>query len=165
MSSTPENAAASSTDALRFERASRADVPGIVAILATDRVFGERDSDDPAYAHHYEAAYDAIVENGATTLYVARLGERIVGTFELIVVHALLRHGRCLAIAEAVHVAPDMRGRGVGKAMMEFAKAEAKRLGAGSLQLTTHLQRYDAHRFYEAAGFERRHLGFKVELI
>ncbi|MBS7541413.1 GNAT family N-acetyltransferase [Ancylobacter lacus] len=149
---------------LTFAPASRADLPAIVAILATDRAFGERDSADPAFAAEYEAAFDAIAANNATTLYVAKRGGRVVGTFELIVVHALLRHGRCLAIAEAVHVAPDMRGQGVGKAMMAFARAEARRLGAGSLQLTTHLKRLPAHRFYEAAGFEPRHLGFKVEL-
>ncbi|MGA0564919.1 GNAT family N-acetyltransferase [Ancylobacter sp. VNQ12] len=150
--------------AVTIEVAGRDDLPAIVAILAADRLFGARDTTDPAAMPDYERAFDAIAADPRLTLYVARAGGEVVGTFQLVLFHALLRHGALIAIAEAVHVHPDARGLGIGRAMMDFAIAEARRRGAASLQLTSNKKRLDAHRFYERAGFERRHEGFKIDL-
>ena len=161
--------AASSDDAIStagvlIEPATRADLAAIVAILASDRLFGARDSTDPAYAAEYERAFEAIAADPRASLYVARLDGAVVGTFQLVFFHALLRHGALLAIAEAVHVAPEVRGQGVGGAMMAFAIAESRRRGAASLQLVSNKKRLDAHRFYERMGFEKRLDGFKMDL-
>lgn len=150
--------------AVRIEEATRADLPAIVSILARETMFGVRDSADPADLPDYERAFDAIAADPRATLYVARLDGRVVGTFQLVFFRALLRHGTLLAHAEAVQVDPDVRGKGVGRAMMDFAIAEARRRGAGSLQLASNKQRLDAHRFYERAGFEKRLDGFKIDL-
>jgi GNAT superfamily N-acetyltransferase len=150
--------------AVRIDEATRADLPAIVSILARETMFGVRDSADPADLPDYERAFDAIAADPRATLYVARLDGRVVGTFQLVFFRALLRHGTLLAHAEAVQVDPEMRGRGVGRAMMDFAIAEARRRGAGSLQLASNKQRLDAHRFYERAGFEKRLDGFKIDL-
>ncbi|MCK0210055.1 GNAT family N-acetyltransferase [Starkeya koreensis] len=150
--------------AVTVEEARREDLPAIVSILARETMFGVRDSADPADYADYERAFDAIAADPRCTLYVARLEGRVVGTFQLILFHALLRHGALLAHAEAVQVDPDVRGKGVGSAMMEFAIAEARRRGAGSLQLASNKLRFDAHRFYEKAGFEKRLDGFKIDL-
>ncbi|MBS9476587.1 GNAT family N-acetyltransferase [Ancylobacter radicis] len=143
--------------------ATRADLPAIVSILARETMFGVRDSADPADFAAYERAFEEIAADPRATVYVARLGGRVVGTFQLTFMRALLRHGARLAIAEAVQVDPDLRGQGVGGVMMEFAIAEAKRRGASSLQLASNKQRLDAHRFYERLGFEKRLDGFKME--
>lgn len=150
--------------AVRIDEATRADLPAIVGILARETMFGVRDSADPADLPDYERAFDAIAADPRATLYVARLDGRVVGTFQLVFFRALLRHGTLLAHAEAVQVDPDVRGRGVGAAMMDFAIAEARRRGAGSLQLASNKARADAHRFYERAGFEKRLDGFKIDL-
>jgi GNAT superfamily N-acetyltransferase len=147
-----------------IEPARREDVAAIVAILATDKLFGARDTDDPAALPDYERAFEAIAADPKVTLYVARHAGEVVGTFQLVLFQALLRHGALIAIAEAVHVRPDTRGLGIGRAMMEFALAEARRRGAASIQLTSNKKRLDAHRFYERVGFERRHEGFKIDL-
>jgi len=147
-----------------IEPATRADLPAIVAILALETMFGARDSADPADLPDYEQAFAAIADDPRTTLYVARRDGRVLGTFQLILMRAMTRHGALLAIAEAVQVHPDARGLGIGSAMMAFAKAEAKRRGAASLQLVSSKRRLDAHRFYERAGFEKRLDGFKTEL-
>jgi len=146
------------------EPATRADLEAIVAILASDAMFGARDSADPAYLPEYERAFEAMLATPNLTLYVARKGGVVLGTFQLVFFRALLRHGSLLAIAEAVHVHPDARGSGVGSVMMEFAVEEAKRRGAGSLQLVSNKKRLDAHRFYERMGFEKRLEGFKIDL-
>ncbi|WP_428029928.1 N-acetyltransferase family protein [Ancylobacter sp.] len=144
--------------------ATRADLPAIVSILARETLLGVRDSTEPAAFPEYERAFDEIATDPRATLYVARLDGRVVGTFQLVFFRALLRHGTLLAHAEAVQVDPEVRGKGVGRAMMDFAIAEARRRGAGSLQLASNKQRHDAHRFYERAGFEKRLDGFKIDL-
>lgn len=158
------DAGAPAAGAVTIEVAGREDLPAIIGILATDRLFGARDTTDPAALPDYERAFDAIAADPRLTLYVARRNGEVVGTFQLVLFHALLRHGALIAIAEAVHVRPDTRGLGIGQAMMDFAIAEAKRRGAASIQLTSNKKRPDAHRFYERIGFERRHEGFKIDL-
>jgi len=160
----PGAAAMPATGMVTIEEARREDLPAIVEILALETMFGVRDSVDPAHFADYEQAFEAIAGDPRTTLYVARVGSRVLGTFQLLLMRALTRHGAVLAIAEAVQVHPDARGQGVGSAMMAFAAKEAKRRGAASLQLTSNKKRFDAHRFYERAGFERRHEGFKMDL-
>jgi ribosomal protein S18 acetylase RimI-like enzyme len=54
-------------------------------------------------------------------------------------------------IAE-VHVDPKCRGRGIGGALMDWAEAEAKRLGATQMSLSTHTAN-PARRLYERKGF------------
>ncbi len=149
--------------ALAIEPATREDLPAIVSILARETMLGVRDSADPADLPDYERAFDDIAADPRATLYVARRGGRVAGTFQLVFMRALLRHGALLAIAEAVQVDPDLRGQGVGEAMMRFAMAEARRRGAVSLQLASNKKRLDAHRFYERLGFEKRLDGFKIE--
>jgi GNAT superfamily N-acetyltransferase len=65
---------------------------------------------------------------------------------------------------EAVRVASDQRGSGLGKAMMQWAIAQCRARGCGLVQLTTDKRRRDAHRFYEALGFEASHEGMKLAL-
>jgi GNAT superfamily N-acetyltransferase len=65
---------------------------------------------------------------------------------------------------EAVRVADDLRGRGVGSAMIRWAIDEARASGAALVQLTSDARREDAHRFYERLGFKKSHEGFKYYL-
>ncbi|GAB4071862.1 GNAT family N-acetyltransferase [Ancylobacter sonchi] len=150
--------------AVIIEEARREDLPAIVDILSRETMFGARDSADPADFPDYERAFEAIAADPRATLYVARAQGRVLGTFQLMLMRALTRHGTLIAIAEAVQVHPEARGLGIGSAMMMFAKDEARRRGAVSLQLVSHKKRADAHRFYERAGFEKRLDGFKLEL-
>jgi GNAT superfamily N-acetyltransferase len=48
-----------------------------------------------------------------------------------------------------------VRRRGVGAALVDFAKAWARERGAYVLMLTTNVRREEAHRFYESVGFSR----------
>ena len=56
------------------------------------------------------------------------------------------------------------RSRGYGKAMLDWLKAEAKRLGCARLQLDSGTQRQDAHAFYlrEGLRIEAFHFGFSL---
>jgi GNAT superfamily N-acetyltransferase len=58
----------------------------------------------------------------------------------------------------AVH--PDHRSRGIGKALLDAAKAWARERGATHLELDSAETRTDAHRFYEREGAEYRSYSF-----
>ena len=65
---------------------------------------------------------------------------------------------------EAVRIRTDLRGRGAGRAMMQWTLDRARDRGCRLAQLTTDKRRKDAHRFYESLGFEPSHEGFKHAL-
>ncbi len=48
--------------------------------------------------------------------------------------------------------------------MIEWAIAECRRRGCGTVQLTTDKSRLDAQRFYTSLGFAASHEGMKLEL-
>jgi GNAT superfamily N-acetyltransferase len=50
---------------------------------------------------------------------------------------------------EDLAVSPDRRSEGIGKALLDAAKAWAKERGATHLELDSGDARHDAHRFYE----------------
>lgn len=50
-------------------------------------------------------------------------------------------------------VGEEIRGRGVGRQLVEAGAALAREAGCAILELTTALQRDDARKFYEALGF------------
>ena len=64
-------------------------------------------------------------------------------------------HGDGTAEVKSMFVAPDARGRGVGRAILEAIEA-AVRGRVSALRLETGVKQLPAIRFYEAAGFVRR---------
>src|SRR5262245_9550337 len=58
----------------------------------------------------------------------------------------------------AVH--PEHRSRGIGKSLLDAAKAWAAERGAVHLELDSAEERKDAHRFYEREGAEYRSYSF-----
>jgi GNAT superfamily N-acetyltransferase len=149
---------------LVIEPAQPADLAAIVAIFATDALGGHGDTTDPAAFAAYEAAFAAIAASNCTMLYVGRLDDRVVATYQLIVTHGIAGRGAGRAIIEGVQVDPALRGQGIGAALVAHAEAEARARGAATLALTSNAARADAHRFYERLGFAKTHVGFKKPL-
>lgn len=144
---------------LEIRRATAADVPAIVAMLADDPLGAARETpDDPA---PYEQAFARIDADPAQHLAVAERDGTVVGTLQLTVIPGLSRRGMTRALIEAVRVHRDERGSGLGTQLIEWAVEEARRQGCAVVQLTSDATRTDAHRFYERLGFEATHVGFK----
>ena len=144
---------------LEIRRATAADVPAIVAMLADDPLGATRETpDDPA---PYEQAFARIDADPAQRLAVAERDGTVVGTLQLTVIPGLSRRGMTRALIEAVRVHRDERGSGLGTQLIEWAVEEARRQGCAVVQLTSDATRTDAHRFYERLGFEATHVGFK----
>jgi GNAT superfamily N-acetyltransferase len=145
--------------------AARDDVRAVLALLADDEL-----GSHPEGAGHagdlgpYLEAFDDIAADSRSDLYVATIDGRVVGTFQLTTIRHLTYGGGRVAVVESVHVATEVRRRGVGEAMMRFAIEEARRRGCHRVQLTSNKRRRDAHRFYERLGFVASHEGFRLAL-
>jgi len=70
----------------------------------------------------------------------------------------------CRAWVEDLAVDPRHRSRGVGKALLDAARAWARERGATHLELDSAEARTDAHRFYEREGAQYRSVCFGWEL-
>ncbi|MGC0249035.1 N-acetyltransferase family protein [Pseudactinotalea sp. Z1748] len=143
-------------------RAAAADVPAIVALLADD-VLGqgrEHAGTDPRYTE----AFEAIDADPNQVLVVARAGGEMAATAQLTFIPGLSRGGALRAQVEAVRVAADYRGAGLGEAFFRWMATYAADRGATLMQLTSDRSRTDAVRFYERLGFVASHVGMKLPL-
>jgi GNAT superfamily N-acetyltransferase len=151
-------------ESLRFRRATRADVPEIVRMLADDGLGSQREQYTLPLPDCYFAAFEQIDANADHELIVAELDGRVVGTLHLIFIPSLSYQGGLRAQVESVRVDGSLRSQGIGGRMMEWTIERARQRGAHILQLTTHNTRAKAHRFYERLGFKGTHLGMKISL-
>jgi GNAT superfamily N-acetyltransferase len=147
-----------------IRRAERQDLPQVIALFASDALGGHGDTSDPDAFADYLAAFERITAASHDALYVAELNGEVVGTFQTTLLTSLVGRGASNMMIEAVQTRHDMRGKGIGEAMIRFAIDEARRLGLYKVQLTSNRDRKDAHRFYERIGFQPTHLGFKIRL-
>ena len=88
-------------------------------------------------------------EEGRGTFLVVRLEGKAVGCGAF----TLLDH--VTAEVKRMYVAPEVRGRGAGRAVLDRLETKAKALGVDRLVLETGVHQHDAIRLYERAGFTR----------
>ena len=136
----------------------------IVALLADDVNGAEREDAslplDPAYG----AAFEAIDADPNQMLVVAERDGRIVGTLQLSFLAGLSHRGAWRGQIEAVRIASDLRGQGLGAELIGWAVGECRARGCRMAQLTSKGDRLDTHRFYERLGWDKSHAGFKLKL-
>jgi GNAT superfamily N-acetyltransferase len=154
-----------SDGAVLLRRAVVDDVPAIVGLLTDDELGAQRDGVGAAEElEPYLRAFEAVDADDAHLLLVAESGDRAVATLQLSFIPGLARRGALRAQIEAVRVHSDLRGSGLGRAMVAWAIDEAGRRGCALVQLTSDKQRHEAHRFYSGLGFTASHEGFKLAL-
>ena len=98
-------------------------------------------------------------------IYVAQEGERIVGTFALIFLGGLAHGALPSCVVEDVVVVDGLRGRGIGKLMMRCAMQACADEKCYKLVLSSHVQREQAHRYYEGLGFRRHGYSFLIDPV
>ena len=150
--------------AVTFRRATEADLPAIVAMLADDGLGQGREDASLPLARGYLDAFAAIEADSNQMLAVAEADGAVVGTLQLTFLPGLSHKGAWRGQVESVRVAGSRRGTGLGQAMMEWAVGACRARGCRMVQLTTDKSRADAHRFYERLGFKASHEGFKLVL-
>ena len=125
-----------------FRSADNRDAPGVAACVKA------------AYGHYVERIgrapgpmtedYAKVIRERRVT--VAESGSGIVGVLVL----AVTEDGFLL---ENVAVEPAHRGKGLGKTLLEFAEAEARREGFGSIYLYTHEKMTENLALYAKIGY------------
>lgn len=146
--------------ALSIRTANRSDLPDVL------RLYQQPDLDDGQTLSLAVATqlWEKMQQYPSYRLFVAELEGRIVGTFMLLVMDNLLHLGAPSAIVEAVAVEPAFQSQGIGRQMMHWVMAEARRANCYKLVLSSNQKRDRAHAFYETLGFTRHGYSFCVEL-
>ena len=150
--------------AVTFRRATRADLPAVVAMLADDMLGQAREVVSEPLDPRYLAGFAAIEANGQDMLAVAEQDGRVVGCLQLTFLPGISHLGAWRGQVEGVRVASGVRGSGIGRQMLEWAIGQCRARGCASVQLTTNEARTDAQRFYKSLGFAASHVGMKLSL-
>ena len=147
-----------------FRRATRADLPSIVRMLADDQLGSQRERVESPLPEAYYSAFEQIASDPNHELIVAEKDGEVIGTLQLMFLPSISFQGGLRAQVESVRVDKRFQNQGIGRQMMEWTMERARQRGAHVVQLTTHNSRLDAHRFYEKLGFKGSHLGMKLSL-
>lgn len=146
---------------LVFRTATAADLAAVLALLADDDIARQRKGYTDEMTEAVRAAFAQIDASVDNELWIAERSGEVVATLQLTFIPGLSRGGMRRALVEAVRVRADLRGQGIGEAMMQRAMQRARERDCGMMQLTSDLRRTAAHRFYSRIGFEGSHLGMK----
>ena len=133
-------------------------------MLADDFLGQQRERLEDPLPKCYVNAFREIEEDPNNELIVAELDGEVIGTLQLTFTPSLSHQGSKRCTVESVRVDEKFRGQGFGREMMRWAIERAKEMGCASMQLTTHEDRPDAHRFYESLGFSSTHVGMKLKI-
>src|SRR6202020_3442640 len=122
---------------LIFRRATEADVPAIVRMLADDTLGASREALGAENLPRYLDAFRVIDADANQFLLVVEDGTAIVGTLQLTFIAGLARGGLKRGLIEAVRVSSDRRGEKIGEAMIDWAIEKCRGERCGIVQLTT----------------------------
>ncbi len=149
---------------LTYRDATAADLQFIAGLIDTDAIAAARDPVSEDARAQQADALAAITADPNHRLFVVELDRAPVGSFQLSFIPGVSRVGAWRGQIESVRVVAELRGQGIGKAMMEWAIARCRERGCHLVQLTSDRQRIDAHRFYEQLDFKPSHTGFKLKM-
>jgi GNAT superfamily N-acetyltransferase len=145
---------------IAIRKALKSDLETILALYA-DLEIGDSPSFD---LHDAERIFERMKRYPNYSVYVAELEGKIIGAFALLIMDNLAHRGAPSGVVEDVVVHAEWRGRGIGKAVMQFAMEQCCQAGCYKLALSSNLKRESAHKFYESLGFERHGYSFLVNL-
>jgi len=144
---------------LQIRKATSADIPMVLELFAqADIDNGEVLSIDDA-----QGIFNKFKLYPNYSIYVALIGDKVVGTFELLIMDNLAHQGKPSGIVEDVVVYGEYRSQGIGRKMMEYAMEVCRESGCYKLILSSSIHRERAHQFYENLGFKRHGYSFLIE--
>jgi GNAT superfamily N-acetyltransferase len=138
------------------------DLEAVVALLREDVIREVDESEVPESS--YAAAYEEICGDAHQDLLVGEVDGEVVATAQLTWVRHLTYVGGLMCTIESVRVRSDLRGRGLGRELIEHVLDLARERGAARVELTTNAQRTRAREFYRGLGFVASHVGMKYYL-
>jgi GNAT superfamily N-acetyltransferase len=144
---------------LTIREISEVDLPAVLELYAQ---LGEDDG-RVLTVNEAQAIYRRMCSYPDYRIYLAELEGRAVGTFAMLVMDNLGHLGVRSAVLEDVVVDNRLRGQGIGKQMMDFARRICLDKGCYKLTFSSNRNREAAHRFYESLGFRRHGISFYVD--
>ena len=146
---------------LRIRRATAGDIPAAMELFADLdrlqapwRVLERR----PTLLEQTEARYRSALEGSDAIHLLAELAGRLVGmAFAEVLVPSSMSDERAAELSN-VTVDPDVRGRGIGRALVTEVAAWARERGVRLVVLKTYSQNEEALRFWSALGFRPRYV-------
>ena len=129
-----------------------ADAPRIVPLLQAQVAASGRQAPDPDRLHEL---VHALLVSQFSDFLLAELGDRPLGVLQINYRLSSWDVASYAAI-EDFYLAPELRGRGAGIRMLDYACARAEARGAQFVQALTHPDERPARRLYEEFGFELR---------
>ena len=149
-----------------FRQAGAEDLPAILRLIADDPLGKYRDhqADGGELPEYYRRGFEAIAADPRNQLIVLTVGGKVEGCLQLTFIPGLTYQGRERALIEGVRVSGAMRGRGLGKALINHAVGLARQRGCALVQHTTDKRRAEAQAFYLSLGFAASHEGMKLWL-
>lgn len=151
-------------DELIIRDARLSDLPHIVRMLADDHLGQQREQLTDPMPQSYVDAFNAIAADANNVLVVGEVGGKVIATLQLTFTPSISYRGRPRASVESVRTDASVRGQGIGSRMMRFAIERARERNCVAVQLSTHVSRSDAQRFYKRLGFDASHVGMKLLL-
>lgn len=149
---------------ISIRSATIADLEHIVALHAADELGGHGDVWTDETEPAYRAAFERLSGSPDHGVFVALMGNRIIGTFVVSIMPSLTGRAVTRAVLRSVQVAEAVRSKGIGARMLDHAEDFARSKGASVVELTSNKTRPDAHRFYARHGYKMSHEGFKKKL-
>lgn len=149
---------------MRFRRATRDDLPDVVRLLIDDELGGRREVFSDPLPEEYSRAFDDLQRIGAEVILALDQNGAVIGCLQLLILPGLGKLGSRRAQIEAVRIASQLRGQGLGTQLIRHAIGRAKERGCKLVQLTSDNSRQGAHRLYERLGFKASHVGMKLPL-
>ncbi len=108
-----------------------------------------------------KSIYSAITSGGGCVVGAFIQGD-MVGTCTINICPNLSWSGRPFAIIENVVVTLSQRNKGIGKALLVFAKGYCQEFGCYKVALMTGSKKPETHKFYESAGFVGSKTGYQA---
>src|SRR5690625_3709687 len=149
---------------ITFRNATEQDLDRIVEMLSDDPLGSKRECYQHPLPDSYMKAFKAITADSNNELIVACYGEEVIGVQQTTFTPYITHQGGWRATIEGVRTSSDVRGKGVGTKLIQWAIERAKARGCHLIQLTTDKKREEALRFYERLGFHATHEGMKLKL-
>ncbi|MCL1917724.1 MAG: GNAT family N-acetyltransferase [Peptococcaceae bacterium] len=133
---------------MKIRNAAKKDLPQMLKLLEQLQPL-----DPPIDENAALAAFEQAERNGVL-YFIAEEGGLLVGACYAAIIPNITRNCSPICFIENVVTSSDCRRRGIGRKLIEAAIEYAKAQGCYKVTLQSGIKRIEAHKFYEAAGFD-----------
>ncbi|MHB0935980.1 MAG: GNAT family N-acetyltransferase [Armatimonadota bacterium] len=125
------------------------------------RLYQQLQPADTTTLEELARGFAAMSAHPGCEVFVAETEGRVAGACTLYILPNMTRNSRPAAILENIVVDEPLRGHGIGRAMLEFAREQAQARNCYKLSLASNAVRADAHDFYRRCGMTQHGLSFR----